>query len=87
MEGLDKSWKDVGYRRTVYFPHLPAGKYIFKAIATSIDGVSSKVQSSLPITVLPPFYLTNWFVVAVSGLVIFAVFSFWNYRMKQQRGL
>jgi signal transduction histidine kinase len=87
MEGLDKRWEDIGYRRIAYFPHLPTGKYIFKVMATSSDGIWSKEQSSVPITVLPPFYLTSWFIATVSGLVVLAIYGFSNYRVRQLRAI
>ncbi len=83
MEGLDKAWEDVGYRRTAYFSHIPAGTYRFKVMAASSDGTWSREQSSLRITVLPPFYLTPWFLAMASGLLILAVYGFWIYRMRQ----
>jgi signal transduction histidine kinase/ligand-binding sensor domain-containing protein len=87
MVGLDKNWKELGYRRITYFPHLPTGKYIFKVMAASSDGIWSKEQSSVPITVLPPFYLTSWFIATVSGLVVLAVYGFWSYRLRQLRAI
>ncbi len=83
MEGLDKQWQDIGYRRTAYFSHLPDGKYTFKVMAASSDGVWSKAQSSLPITVLPPFYLTSWFIATMCGLLSLAIYAFWSYRIRQ----
>jgi signal transduction histidine kinase len=85
MEGLDKNWEHVGYRRTAYFSHLPPGNYTFQVMAASGDGMWSKEVGSTPIIVLPPFYLTRSFIAAMSGLLILTAIVFWNYRMRQLR--
>ncbi|MEI9978492.1 MAG: two-component regulator propeller domain-containing protein [Edaphobacter sp.] len=85
MEGLDKNWEHVGYRRTAYFSHLPPGNYTFRVIAASSDGVWSKEVNSMPIIVLPPFYLTRSFIATVSVFLILAIFGFWSYRIRQLR--
>lgn len=83
MEGLDKNWEHVGYRRIAYFSHLPPGDYRFRVVAASSDGMWSKEVNSMPITVLPPFYLTRWFIATTSVLLVLAISGFWNYRMRQ----
>lgn len=85
MEGLDKTWEHVGYRRIAYFSHLPPGEYMFRVVAASSDGMWSKEVNSMPIVVLPPFYLTRWFIAAMSVFFTLAVFGIWNYRMRQLR--
>lgn len=72
LEGLDTDWTDAGTRRTAYFPHLPAGEYTFRVIADNGDGVWNTEGESLRITVLPPFYLTGWFL-ALCALVFTAL--------------
>ena len=58
---------------------LPPGSYTFRVMAANSDGVWSTIQSSLPVTVLPPFYLTRWFLVVMFalafGLLYYAVES------------
>jgi signal transduction histidine kinase/ligand-binding sensor domain-containing protein len=83
MEGLDTAWEDVGHRRTAYFSHLPSGTYTFNVMAANSDGVWSAPQSSQPITILPPFYLTRWFIATMSILSLILMYSFWSYRVRQ----
>jgi signal transduction histidine kinase/ligand-binding sensor domain-containing protein len=83
LEGLDTNWQEVGYRRTAYFSHLPPGGYTFRVMAANSDGVWSTTQSSLPVIVLPPFYLTRWFLVAVFALALGLLYLLWSFRVKQ----
>jgi signal transduction histidine kinase len=83
MDGLDTAWDDVGYRRTAYFSHLPPGTYIFKVMAANSDGVWSAPQSSQPITVLPPFYLTRSFIAVMSILTLILMYILWSFRVRQ----
>src|SRR3984885_5583419 len=82
MEGLDADWQDVEYRRTAYFSHLPPGTYTFREMATNSDGVWSESQD-LPIKVLPPFYLTSWFMALIVGLVLAVIYALWRFKLGQ----
>ena len=87
MEGLDSNWQEVGYRRTAYFSHLPPGSYTFRVMAANSDGVWSTTESSLPVTVLPPFYLTRWFLVIVFASVLGLLYLFWGFRVRQLKSI
>jgi signal transduction histidine kinase/ligand-binding sensor domain-containing protein len=77
LEGVDPDWIDVGTRRAVYFSHLPRGRYKFKVIAGSPDGVWSVQSAEIGINVSPPFWLTSWFFALLnSGLLIFVWFAY-----------
>ncbi|MGE0132060.1 MAG: two-component regulator propeller domain-containing protein [Blastocatellales bacterium] len=83
LEGLDKDWVDVGNRRTAYYPQLAPGSYTFRVIAANSDGVWNESGAQLKVTVIPPFYLTWWFMtltlLGAAGLVLAA----FRYRVAQ----
>jgi signal transduction histidine kinase/ligand-binding sensor domain-containing protein len=83
MEGLDPTWEEVGNRRTAYFSHLPPGNYVFRVMAANSDGGWSAIESTSPITVLPPFYLTGRFVSAICVLALLVAYGLWSYRVAQ----
>lgn len=58
LEGVDSGWIDAGLRRTAYYSHVPAGRYVFRVIARNSDGVWNNEGKSLGTTVLAPFYRT-----------------------------
>ncbi len=70
--GLDNDWVDAGTRRVAYYPHPPSGKYEFKVVAISPDGISSVEPAGWVITVSPPFWYTYWFLSLV-GLSFMAL--------------
>ena len=84
MDGLDTKWQNVGYRRTAYFSHIPPGNYTFRLMAANSDGLWSEARG-LPIAVLPPFYLTPWFLVATLLVLGSLLYALWSYRISQLR--
>ncbi|HMT07522.1 MAG TPA: two-component regulator propeller domain-containing protein [Pyrinomonadaceae bacterium] len=83
IEGLSDDWTDVGSRRDVYFPSLPAGNYIFHVIAGNSDGIWDEQGARLNIVVKAPFWKTNWFM-AIIAIVAF-VFVFASFRLRERR--
>ena len=83
MDGLDSTWEEVGTRRTAYFSHMPPGNYTFRVMAANSDGVWSATQESVPITVLPPFYLTGWFIAMFCGLLLLMTYVLWSLRVAE----
>jgi signal transduction histidine kinase len=70
LEGFDESWQEAGRRTEAVYTSLPPGTYSFAVMASSGDGIWTDPVSSAPITVLPRFYQTWWFAVAMVGLVM-----------------
>lgn len=80
LQGLDRQWVKAGTRRTAYYPHLPAGQYVFRIIAANSDGVWNNKGASLAVIVLPPYYRTWWFLTLASLIAAAAVVLAWQYR-------
>ncbi|MBX3731171.1 MAG: histidine kinase [Verrucomicrobiae bacterium] len=70
LEGLEEDWVDAGGRRSAVYTHLPAGQFRFQVLASNNDGVWNLEGAMLPVSVLPPFWQTWWFlgVATVAGL-------------------
>jgi signal transduction histidine kinase/ligand-binding sensor domain-containing protein/DNA-binding response OmpR family regulator len=61
LEGFNKDWSyATSDRRYANYTNLNYGKYTFKVKATSTDGVWSDAYSQVQITILPPWWKTNW---------------------------
>lgn len=79
IEGLDDGWTDLGTRRSILFPYLPAGRFTLRVIAANGDGVWNATGASLVIVVAAPFYRSTWFYgvaafgVALAGFAAFAL--------------
>ncbi|MGD0445754.1 MAG: two-component regulator propeller domain-containing protein [Edaphobacter sp.] len=83
MDGLDTNWQEAGYRRTAYYSHLPPGTYVFQVMAANSDGVWSNMLSTASITVLPPFYLTRWFLATIFAIALGLMYLLWSFRVRQ----
>jgi hypothetical protein len=86
MDGLDTNWQEARYRRIAYFSHLPLGRYVFRVMAANSDGVWSDIQSTVPITVLPPFYLTHWFLTAIFAIALGLIYLFVEFPGEATKG-
>nr|WP_184543064.1 hybrid sensor histidine kinase/response regulator [Mucilaginibacter sp. FT3.2]MBB6230327.1 signal transduction histidine kinase/ligand-binding sensor domain-containing protein/DNA-binding response OmpR family regulator [Mucilaginibacter sp. FT3.2] len=62
LVGFDKGWNYVGTKNNATYTNLPAGNYTLVVKSRNSDGKWSKHQLSLSLTVLPPFWLTWWFI-------------------------
>jgi ligand-binding sensor domain-containing protein/signal transduction histidine kinase len=73
LEGFDPSWINSGTRRYASYTNLDPGDYRFRVRASNNDGVWNEAGTSVLLSIVPPFYLTDWFrtlaVVVVLGLV------------------
>lgn len=82
MEGLEKSWNYFGKRRFVTYANIAPGDYIFRVKASNNHGVWNEDGVSLKITVLPPFWVTWWFRLALFILVVGLIFAAYRVRTR-----
>ncbi|MBN8821598.1 MULTISPECIES: two-component regulator propeller domain-containing protein [unclassified Spirosoma] len=83
LVGVDKNWIFCGTRRFVSYANLPPGTYQFRVKASNNDGVWNQAGTSLTITIKPPFWRTNWFILLlISGMAGLLYLGFWH-RVRQ----
>lgn len=68
IKGLDENWIEAGGNRSTLISRLPPGEYTFQVIASNSDGVWNNEGASLAISVIPPFWQTNWFYFIITVL-------------------
>jgi signal transduction histidine kinase/ligand-binding sensor domain-containing protein len=79
LEGFDKAWIDAGTSREAAYTNLDAGNYVFRVKAGNNDGCWNEEGAKLSITILPPWWMTLWFRVAVAlSLVSTGGVWFWS---------
>ncbi len=61
MEGLEDTWSALGNRNLLTFTTLPPGNYVLRVRGSNSDGLWNEEGVRLRIRVLPPWYLTWWF--------------------------
>ena len=82
LEGLGRSWNDLGPKREVTFSNLPSGKYNLRVKGSNNDGVWNEQGISLEIRVLPPWYRTWW---AYLSYILAFGSLFYFYRKRELR--
>lgn len=74
LEGYSKQWSDWSSASQKDFTNLSRGTYVFKVRANVNEGSISKI-TAFELTVLPPFYASNWAFACYLILIIFFLFS------------
>jgi ligand-binding sensor domain-containing protein len=81
LEGLNDNWTPLLENNFATFTSLAPGEYVFKVRAINKSGLISE-EAEFSFVVLPPIWLTWWFItlslVVIIGIVVFIV----NYRTK-----
>jgi signal transduction histidine kinase/CheY-like chemotaxis protein/ligand-binding sensor domain-containing protein len=81
LEGFDKTWNDVGGRRTAYYTNLDPGTYTFKVRGLDNQGNWSSRTATIKLIITPPYYMTWWFRLLAAVVVVCLVIGFYQYRM------
>ncbi|MEI2722865.1 MAG: two-component regulator propeller domain-containing protein [Verrucomicrobiota bacterium] len=83
LEGLDQEWTAAGTERRVTYNNLAPGRYRFTVIAANNDGVWNETGATLPLLVLPQFWQTWSFKLAL--LAVPALVLAWAYQTRVRR--
>jgi signal transduction histidine kinase len=85
LDGVTDDWVDAGDRRSVSFYRVPAGRYTFRLMASSHTGEWSGEAQTLQIVVLPPFWGTWWFRLAMAAACASALLAVHGRRVRGLR--
>lgn len=83
LKGFDNSWHPVGNQTTQAFTSLAPGSYTFLVRSSNAADVWSNEYATVKFKVLPPFYLTWWFIATALLLAAGLFYAFYRYRLKQ----
>lgn len=70
LENYEDEWNAPSSYNVATYRNLPPGKYTFKVRGTNDDGTWSKQEARIEITVLPPFWRSNFAIILSLGLII-----------------
>lgn len=87
LDGFDADWIDSGEQRTARYTNLPPGRYVFRVRGANADGVWNEAGVALPVEVLPPWWRTWWFRVAVIVAGVLALTVAYRLRIARLRAL
>jgi signal transduction histidine kinase/streptogramin lyase len=83
LEGFDRDWSEVTTSRTARYPKVPPGEYRFRIVARNDDGVWNEAGAGVAVVVIPFWWATNWFRLALAGAALGALAGL--YRLRQTR--
>ncbi len=69
LDDYNDDWVDSDKRRDAFFTKLPPGRYTFRVQATTGASDWHEPGASVTITVVPRFYETTWFRMAVAAVM------------------
>lgn len=85
LKGADEDWQPVTEQTEAIYSALAPGKYEFMVKARNSFGSWNKEAVSYEFSILPPFYLRWWFILAVTILVVALVFMYIGIRERNLR--
>ena len=83
IDGFDRQWNSIR-ENYIRLSNLPAGNYHLLIKAQTSNGYWNKSQIVIPITVIPPFYKTWWFITLLFVAGLLAVGGIIYLRLRQR---
>lgn len=81
----DNTWHTTNQQRYLSFANLAGGNYQLQLKAANSEGVWNDTQVELPIQIVPPFWQTRTFRIALILVIILTVVLFMQYRVRHLR--
>jgi diguanylate cyclase (GGDEF)-like protein len=75
LEGYDRDWVNAGTSRIAQYTRLAPGNYTFRVVATNEDGVRSRNEARLGVTVDPRWFETWWARLLALALIAAAIWG------------
>jgi signal transduction histidine kinase/CheY-like chemotaxis protein/ligand-binding sensor domain-containing protein len=85
LDGFDKDWNETGTNRIATYTNLDPGKYTLKVKGMNSEGKWSDKQTSLSLTITPPFWMTWWFKILVIVSIAALIYGIYLQRIKSIR--
>ncbi len=82
LEGLEKTWSNASSEDYSKYANLAPGKYTFRVKCCNNEELWSDNETTFTFTILPPFYLTWWFVTLLIFLIVFVVVLIFSIRVR-----
>jgi len=82
LVGQDNDWGPVTQHNFVAY-NLKPGNYTFKVAAENADGLWSRHPAVFHFVIKNPFWLTWWFILGVSLIIIWAAYTAYRYQLSK----
>jgi signal transduction histidine kinase/ActR/RegA family two-component response regulator len=87
LDGFDKSWNEVGQKRSATYTNLDPGTYTLMVRDVDNDGEWSGKVLTCKVVITPAFWMTWWFRWFLILFIIGSIFTFYRLRMNTINGL
>lgn len=84
LEGFNHSWIFIGNKHSITFTNLDPGEYTLLVKGSNSDGVWNAKPKQLIIIVETPWFKSWWFRIGSIGSILFLLYAFYRYRLKQE---
>ena len=78
LSGFDHDWIQAGNVHVATYTNLNPGTYTFTVLGSSSDGIWNEKGKSIQLIILPPWYMTWWFRIAVALAAIGLLYGFYR---------
>ena len=85
LEGFDRTWVDVGSRRSATYTSLPPRAYRFRVQAMNDSGVWNEAGAEVKFRVVPPVYRRWWFLTLLMMLLLMLLLWIYFLRLRLLR--
>ncbi|MBL0340773.1 MAG: histidine kinase [Bacteroidetes bacterium] len=83
LVGFDKEMIYTGTNHIASYTNIPPGNYVLHIIASNNDGVWNTEGIRINLSIVPPFWKTNWFQIIVFTLLCLAAYGLYYLRIKK----
>jgi signal transduction histidine kinase len=83
LAGVDRDWSAPAEQRSVVYGRLASGSYRFEVRAMNRPGLVSPTPASVTFTMLPPVWLSWWFLTAAAAGAALLIYAAHEYRVRQ----
>ncbi len=82
LENFDKGWSPPTVATTATYTNIPPGEYTFKIKASNNDNVWNEQPTTVSFTILPPFWMTWWFISLAILFTITVIYTAYWFRVR-----
>jgi len=87
LVGFNNNWLSTNNNHSATYTNLYPGTYYFMVRGSNSDGVWSKNECTLKLVILPPWYMTWWFIFSMLLLLFLIIYSLYKYRLNEANKL
>lgn len=82
LEGFETDWNYVGNKKSATYTNLESGEYTLRIKSTNSDGVWNNKETTLHITITPPFWETWWFRLLALAFIALSFYAYAHIKTK-----